>query len=531
MNNKNKRISLRNDFLKNFNENDYYSCSENMEAILKLYNQDEKNDMEYYTDLYNSAYIQQAIGKYSLAITYYKKLLKCIEQKEYDINNSEELKKLKFLISVENGIGICYTKSTIKQSFSLGCFERALALCKKYFDNNIEDVINIYHNIGCAYFDLEKYENAIYYFLEELSKRKSKDIHFVDNLNFLGYSYEKMGKYEESISYLKKALDILTGLVGMNSEEYMANVNYLSGIYFKNKDYDFCITNYKKSANIIEQRLGSNHPYLAECFSKISDAYFMKGSLNDAMKLQLKSASIIKESVGEKHIFYASSLKKLADICYASNEFEKSLKYYEMEQDIKKDVIGIYNEDYVNCLLNLINLYIKLGEKEKEQEVTETLVKMVDFDLNRNSYIKALLIMVKIYIENDDKQNPSNEVSTKIYGIYEYYKNVSDKSFDEMLKLAQEIDEDILSKDKIFEENLENLEDLEDYEDDEDDIFDGLINLFDKLKSDIDSAIKKENNDTQYNENINDDIQDKNINQNMNENFSQDDDKQDENFI
>ena len=63
MNNKNKRSDIRKDFLKDFEEKDYFSCYEKLESIIKLYDQEEKDSIEYCTDLYDLAYIQQALGK------------------------------------------------------------------------------------------------------------------------------------------------------------------------------------------------------------------------------------------------------------------------------------------------------------------------------------------------------------------------------------------------------------------------------------------------------------------------------------
>ena len=138
MSDKNKRSTIRRDFLNDIEEKDYFSASEKIESIIKLYREEEKETIEYCTDLYNMAYVQQFLGKYSISIKYYKKLLKILEKKEYDINNKEDIEKVKFIIDIENSLGICYTKSSIKQSFSINCFERALSLGKKYLPKKMK---------------------------------------------------------------------------------------------------------------------------------------------------------------------------------------------------------------------------------------------------------------------------------------------------------------------------------------------------------------------------------------------------------
>ena len=496
MNNKNKRSSIRKDFLKDFEEKDYFSCYEKAENIIKLYDEQEKESIEYCTDLYNLAYIQQNLGKYSISIKYYKKILKILEQKEYDKNNKEDIERIKFIIDVENSLGICYTKSAIKQSLAINCFERALSLAKKYLDDKTENIVNILHNIGCSYYDIEQYEDAIYHFLEELSYRKNKDIDFVDNLNFLGYSYQELKKYEEAVGYFNQALDIIKGLFGINSEEYMANIYYISSVYSKMENYDLAIKSYQKACSLIEQKLGDKHPYLAEALSKLAENYLKIDKPEEALKIQLKSLSIIKETVGEKHMFYASALKRVGDIYYILEDFEKSLFYYENENKIKEDVIGIYNEEYVTSLLNLINVFIKTNNMDKEEEAKNKLLKMVDFDLPKKSYERAILILCKIYMHNN--------LASGLYDIYEQYNYVNElDSFDDMVKKAKEIDEDIINKDKklsaIFNSYEEELD--QDYieEDIKDDIFDGIKNLFDGIKREIDKIGKKEDKEENKN--------------------------------
>ncbi len=510
MDNKNKRASLRKDFFKNFEEKDFFSCYEIVENIVKLYNEEEKESIEYCTDLYNLAYIQQKLGKYSIAIKYYKKIIKILDKKEYNIENSEDIKRIKFVIDSENNIGICYNKSSIKQSFSINCFERALSLSKKYLKDTDENITNIYHNIGCAYYDIEQYEDAIYYFLDELSIReKNKNLDFVDNLNFLGYSYEKLKKYEEAIGYFNQALDILKGLTGINSEEYIANLYYISSVYSKMKQYDLAIKNYEKSCSIIEQKLGDKHPYLAEALSKLAENYLKVDKIEEALKIQLNSLNIIKNTVGEKHMFYTSALKRVGDIYYILENYEKCLNYYENENKIKEEVIGIYNEEYVNSLLNLINVFIKTNNLDKEKEATDKLLKMVDFDLPKKSYERALLILSKIYM--------NNEMINDLYNIYNYYQNISNDTFDDMVKKAREIDEDIISKEKklngMFNSYNEDIEDeYEDIEDElRDDIFDGIKNLFDGIKREIDKMEKDKINENYINKEDDDISKDDNI--------------------
>ena len=224
--------------------------------------------------------------------------------------------------------------------------------------------------------------------------------------------------------------------------------------------------------SIITKKLGDKHPYLAEALSKLAENYLKVDKIEEALKIQLNSLNIIKNTVGEKHMFYTSALKRVGDIYYILENYEKCLNYYENENKIKEEVIGIYNEEYVNSLLNLINVFIKTNNLDKEKEATDKLLKMVDFDLPKKSYERALLILSKIYM--------NNEMINDLYNIYNYYQNISNDTFDDMVKKAREINEDIINKEKklngMFNSYNEDIEDeYEDIEDElRDDIFDGI---------------------------------------------------------
>ncbi|MDE6357630.1 MAG: tetratricopeptide repeat protein, partial [Eubacteriales bacterium] len=406
-----------------------------------------------------------------------------------DINNEKDLKKAEVLIDTKNAIGICCNKmGAIKFKVALASFEEALSLTRKYFKDDKQKLLNIMHNMGCIYYDFERYEDAIYYHSEEISLRDKKDADFIDNLNFLGYDYEAINNYEKAIGYFKQALEIIKGLEGMNSDEYMNNTYYLASVYLKMEDYENAIKCLEKSCDFIERKLGEENPCLSEALTKLSSAYIKVGKRKEALNAQLKALKVVQDSVGEKHLYYASNTKKVADIYYLEKDYEKALPYYEKETEVKRDIIGIQNEEYVNSILNLINIKMKIGKDENEyKKLEQEIYQLIDYDFPAISYKRALLILCKIYIENNRPE--------KLYNVYEFYKDIENReSFDDMLKNAEEIEEDIINKEnKIFENESEEVE--EDYDSIEEHIFDGIKNLFDGIKKEIDKYEKNYNSD------------------------------------
>lgn len=498
MNNKNEINKLRKEFMQSYKENDIFSATENLEKLVKLYS-NKLTNYEHSLDLYNLGLLYQKSEKYLMCQKVFQKVIKLLEKKEYDFKNQEDLKILELIIDTKNSLGICYNKmGALKYNLALECFKEALNLSKVYFEENKKKYLKILHNIGCLYYDLERYEDAIYYHLEELSLRQENSQDFIDNLNFLGYDYEAIENYEISVGYFKKALEMIKGIEGINSEDYMNNTYYLASVFVKMCDYEKAIKYYKKACNCIEQRMGEKHQFFAQAISNLANCYIITKKFKEALNLQIKANKITEDNIGKNSIIYSSGLKKIGDIHYMNEEYEKSILYYKEEVEIQKSLTNEKNKEYINSVLNLINVYIKLG-KEDYKIFEDKILNLIKTDFPKNSYKKVLLTLVKIYIENNSADS--------LYKIFEYYKEIdSTHSFDEMLKLAENIEEDILYKEKNYVYKNSNK--------DTSSLANSSINDFKAFLEDIKREISQFNEDIDIYEEIEDDDINKDIDEN-----------------
>lgn len=433
MNNK-KVDSLRKSFIDSYKDKDFFSSIEILKKIIKLYDDDIEN-ISYLNDLFNLAYLYYKIQKYSMAIKFYKKIIKVLVNREYDISIIHELNKVKMLVDCNNFLGICQAKLD-KNNFAIKSFEKALILAKKYLQSDTTTILNIYHNLGCSYFDIGRYDDAIYYHLEELSIRNSKDknIDFIDNLNFLGYDYEAINDYEMAIGYFNQALEIIKGLEGINSSEYMNNCYYLANVYFKNSDYEKAIKLYKETYNLFESKFGEKSPHISEILNKLSSSYLNLNNFKDAINLQLNSLNIVKQTIGTNHIYYLNNLKKIADIYYYNKDYEKALQFYNEQILLIKDIFGSENDEYTTCILKIINTKLKINDSSYKNE-ENILLQLFDSNLSDDSLITSLLILSKIYIQHDLFNN--------LDYIYDFYKKIENISMDDMIEQINQIDYDL----------------------------------------------------------------------------------------
>lgn len=498
MNNNNEIAQLRIDFTKFFNENNFNMATEIGNKIVVMHPKEDKG-CEHAIDLYNISLAHQKLNRYQLTIKLCKKVLKIVDKKIFNINSNKELQLLKLTIDTHTTMAINYSKSTARLSFAINHFEEAYDITHKYLPRDTYYNALCLYNLGSINQDIQNYDNSIKYLIDCISIRDKKDIDYMDTLNMLAYAYEELGKYDKAISYLEEAFTLCKGICGINSKEYTSSLFYISSLYYKNGDYDKSIKNYEEVITIIEQEAKENDTYLPEIFVGILKCYIKKNDIITAIEIQNKCLNLIKQVIGTKHIFYVTNLKYLADMYFIIDDYQNAILSYELEEEIRKDVIGIYNEDYVMTLLNLINLYIKTGDDEKNFKATDFLVKMVDFDLSKPIYTKAILSLAKIYIEND---------SEKIHSIYDYYKNIDAlATFDDMIKLANKQYDDITNKENKTTDMINFFEDSELEEEDdneigiEEDIFGTIKDLFDSLKSADKHFNQVENNEDENDEN------------------------------
>ncbi len=478
MENRQKINALRKEFLKEYENKDFFSATETLEKIIKLYKKID-DEVEYCSDLYNLGLLYQKSERYALAQKIYKKILKTLENKQFNPENTKDCQKLEILIDTFISDGICYAKLNYNSHAALNSFETALKMTKKYLPKKAKKISKILHNIGTIHYEKRRYDDAIYYHLESLALKKEKDLDYVDNLNFLGYSYEHIENYENAIGYLAQALEIIKGLKGISSKEYLSNLYYLGSVYFKAKDYKNCIKVYTKASELIKEKLTENHPYFPEILMKIADCYLEMKNYKDALDIQLKATNIIKKTVGDNHAFYADALANLAEIFFNLGDLEKAVSYHQKELKIKKEILGNKNVEYINSLLNFIERVLAFNTKISVKQMQEELFDLYNLELNKKCFKKILLILCKIYIKFDKVKLLEDVLEC-------YTKIVPNATFSTMLNDAAELKEIFVYKEEFYFENEVAENDyVGSFREVESRIFDGIKNVFEGIKKQI----------------------------------------------
>jgi len=222
--------------------NVYFSKSETYLAV-ESYLEAEKyaeaaGDSNTLSDVYNN-------------LSQYYKLVKSFDLAKEYINKSIQLSKqlnLSDLIAQYNNLGIIYRKTGHNDSALIN-YKIAYKLC--YQADYETDKALVCNNLAMSYYTGGNLDSAEYYYLKALKGAKEFDFYQQRVVSFegLGDVYLAKKKYQESLRYLKKGLD-LSETAGLPDQK-AAILFLLSDVYYNLGDFKLAYESFGK-ANTIE---------------------------------------------------------------------------------------------------------------------------------------------------------------------------------------------------------------------------------------------------------------------------------------
>ena len=154
-------------------------------------------------------------------------------------------KVMRFLVNIfrvlfnKNGRK-CFVKYTraLVATYKKKDYEQAISDYKFILENggweNAENII--YKNLGIAYFYSENYDEAEVALENALKLSLKKEGHNAELYQYLGYTYSKLGKFEQALMYYEKAARFgKTGFIN-KSLTNLEHVNEMKQSLEKNKD-------------------------------------------------------------------------------------------------------------------------------------------------------------------------------------------------------------------------------------------------------------------------------------------------------
>jgi signal transduction histidine kinase len=280
----------------------YYEAIENLKTALSIFVA-LKNQEEVYTCNFKLGRLYYIISEYDTSLKCYFTTLKIAEQNKNELQVADNLKK----------IGEVYLITPDLENARIN-FNKALVLYKKL--NNEKGIIENLTNLGVTYQKEGGNKNndetlilkGITLYKEGLERIKNDDLNRNKAilLGNIGSSYRRLKKYDESLAYLFKALNLKLELKDYSSAAHSCNdisetysaMNNLS----KAKEFALKAIEYSKGLNIHKERFAnyllskieyktgnykSAHQYLKK-YHQIQDSLFSVQKIEKINDLQIK---------------------------------------------------------------------------------------------------------------------------------------------------------------------------------------------------------------------------------------------------
>lgn len=230
-----------------------------------------------------------------------------------------------------------------------------------------------YFQIANDYFDNGDYKNAVVYYEKNLADEKTtyglNHIYIGNDYFLIGVCYSKVGKYDEAISNLKKALEIFESSKIQSNEsdsetkEEAAKfasdtVLEIGNAYFGRSDYDTALEYYQKCLSLRKNIFGENHTDTAACYVNIGLIYDFKCDYKTALSYFQKALAIRQKMFGENHLETADSYHDIAAENYYLGNYKEAREYWFKALKIREEIAGTNSYEVAHTLGAIATLFI-----------------------------------------------------------------------------------------------------------------------------------------------------------------------------
>jgi len=370
-------------------------------------------------------------------------------------------------------------KSIIKLHKENKQFEKAIDILKTAIDASPENE-NFKKELAILYIEMKETEKAEEILIELGKKGKELDIElyrYLARSNVSKKKYKKAFQIIEPIidkfvkeEKINKALELLNLILSVNSSylpalwkkadiynesnkknSYLLTLTTIAGTYENKKNYEKAKEIYKKLVSLNPSE--ESHRFELERVKKIIDQKDKPAELSPEEK---EKETLIKNLHQFEKMFESGFREE------AVKEVEALDKYYPENHEIKELLLDFYlrlnsTHKAVKIGRNLINLYEKLGEKERIASIAEELISYAPNDPVLNNYLNSSETEMGLDSVPQEKQTPFKEKEKTLdeylseidFFIGNNFKGQASQTIDEALKMYPENPELIEKKNQL----------------------------------------------------------------------------------
>ena len=241
---------------------------------------------------------------------------------------------------------------------SIALYEKVRKTYETLLPENSYEISNLYNDWGIAYRHLHKYEESINYLLKSIEIKEmliaQADASEISQLGIsyqnLGVAYRYLGKYDLSIDSFQKAADIL-----QNQEEpYLLGLAALymnmGSAYRLTKDYVKSLEYHSLSIKLYEENVGLEHPDLATVYNNIAYTYSAKNEAHKSLEYTLKAVKINEQHLEPTHPYLIISYSNLALDFFEIGNFKEAKFYMDNVVAVRKKTLQEDDSDLIKVI-------------------------------------------------------------------------------------------------------------------------------------------------------------------------------------
>ncbi|WP_378183453.1 tetratricopeptide repeat protein [Aquimarina sp. SS2-1] len=297
------------------------------------------------------------------------------ESLKYNTTDNDSI-NIRGKIAAYNILGINYLSQGLYEE-GKKWHQKGITLTEKY---NEEDFYYTHlHGLARTYTELKNYEEALRLYKECLSYKEDPEIVYGSYIN-IGDIYTKLGDYENSNKYLKKAeklaltedTSIALSIIALNLAENSK----------KTRQYNSAINYYQKSIEISDKK--DFKQVSLEANINLAEVFVILKRYNEAETILQKSllkAKELKLATKQIHIYQA-----LSEIAVRKNNYKRALEYNVLHNKMEDSI----NQLQKNKEISEIEVKYQTSQKEKEIKLllAENSNRNLELELEREKAIR-----------------------------------------------------------------------------------------------------------------------------------------------
>ena len=315
------------------------------------------------------SFAQDITADTTLANSYFEKAIIFQDSAQYDsaivyfIKASalyQEHKQWRKYLQSETRHGVCYQKQW-QLDQAIATIKPAIERTLLHFNENDTIIAHSYHILGLQYYYQSKYDSTLFYWKKTLQIRKElhgeKHTYVASNYNNIGLVYWNKNQYDLALEYQFKSLKIRKEILSEKHNDVATSYYNIGLIYWNKNQYDLALQYQFKALQIRKELLDEKHTDVADNYTSIGLIYWNKNQYDLALQYHFKALQIYKELLGEKHIYVARNYNNIGVVYDEKNEYDLALQYYFKSLQIYKELLGEKHTDVASTYNNIGVVY------------------------------------------------------------------------------------------------------------------------------------------------------------------------------